>query len=60
MTGDLYVKRNMIIQLLISQDKNENQYLAYLLYDLFTLYYLIYVQYATYTDLYNLSSRVKQ
>ena len=34
MTGDLYVKRNMIIQLLISQDKNENQYLAYLLYDL--------------------------
>jgi hypothetical protein len=34
MSGDLYSKRLMIIQLLTYYNKNENQYLAYLLYDL--------------------------
>ena len=33
-TSDLYVKRNIIIQLLIKVDKYDNQYLAYLLYDM--------------------------
>jgi hypothetical protein len=33
-TGDLYFKREMIIQLLIYHDKYENQYLSYLLYDI--------------------------
>jgi endopeptidase La len=34
MTSDLFVKRNLIIQLLIKTEKYDNQYLAYLLYDL--------------------------
>jgi hypothetical protein len=33
-SSDLYVKRNIIIQLLVKIDKYDNQYLAYLLYDL--------------------------
>jgi hypothetical protein len=33
-SGDLFAKRIMIIQLLLYYDKHENQYLAYLLYDL--------------------------
>ena len=33
-SGDLYFKREIIIQLLIYHDKYENQYLAYLLYDI--------------------------
>lgn len=33
-SSDLFLKRNMIIQLLIKIDKYDNQYLAYLLYDL--------------------------
>lgn len=32
--GNLFVKRNTLILLLINTDKNDNQYLAYLLYDL--------------------------
>ena len=31
---DLYIKRSIIIQLLIKSDKYDNQYLAYLLYDI--------------------------
>ena len=34
MSGDLYAKRMLIIQLLTYYNKHENQYLAYLLYDL--------------------------
>ncbi len=34
--SNLYIKRNMIMLLLINSDKNDNQYLAYLLYDLLT------------------------
>ena len=34
--SNLYIKRNMIILLLINSDKSDNQYLAYLLYDLLT------------------------
>jgi ATP-dependent Lon protease len=34
MSGDLYAKRLMILQLLLYYNKNDNQYLAYLLYDL--------------------------
>ena len=33
-SGDLFVKRLTLIQLLIKSDKYDNQYLAYLLYDL--------------------------
>jgi endopeptidase La len=33
-SGDMYYKRALIIQLLINLDDNESQYLAYLLYDL--------------------------
>jgi ATP-dependent Lon protease len=33
-SSDLFIKRNIIIQLLIKIDKYDNQYLAYLLYDL--------------------------
>jgi len=33
-TDDLYTKRNTLINLLISVENNENNYLAYLLYDL--------------------------
>jgi ATP-dependent Lon protease len=32
--SSLFIKRNMIMTLLINTDKNDNQYLAYLLYDL--------------------------
>jgi len=32
--SSLYVKRNIIMTLLINNEKNDNQYLAYLLYDL--------------------------
>lgn len=32
--SDLYIKRSIIIQLLINSDKYDNQYLAYLLYDI--------------------------
>jgi len=32
--SDLYIKRSIIIQLLIKSDKYDNQYLAYLLYDI--------------------------
>ena len=34
LSGDLYYKRLIIIELLIHFDKQENQYLAYLLYDI--------------------------
>jgi ATP-dependent Lon protease len=34
--SNLYIKRNMIMMLLINSDKSDNQYLAYLLYDLLT------------------------
>jgi hypothetical protein len=34
--SDLYSKRNTLVQLLIENEKYENQYLAYLLYDLLT------------------------
>jgi len=33
-SGELFVKRNMLIQLLINSDTYENKYMAYLLYDL--------------------------
>jgi ATP-dependent Lon protease len=33
-SADLFAKRSTIIQLLVKQDKYDNQYLAYLLYDL--------------------------
>lgn len=33
-SGDQYIKRNTIIQLLIQTERADNQYLAYLLYDL--------------------------
>ena len=33
-SSDLFMKRNIIIQLLVKIDKYDNQYLAYLLYDL--------------------------
>jgi len=33
-TSDLYTKRNLLIQILISSDEYDNKYLAYLLYDL--------------------------
>ena len=33
-SADLFAKRSTIIQLLVKQDKHDNQYLAYLLYDL--------------------------
>ena len=33
-SADLFSKRSTIIQLLVKQDKHDNQYLAYLLYDL--------------------------
>jgi ATP-dependent Lon protease len=33
-SSDLFIKRNIIIQLLVKIDKYDNQYLAYLLYDL--------------------------
>jgi ATP-dependent Lon protease len=33
-SSDLFIKRSMIIQLLVKIDKYDNQYLAYLLYDL--------------------------
>jgi len=33
-SSELFMKRNIIIQLLIKSDKYDNQYLAYLLYDL--------------------------
>jgi ATP-dependent Lon protease len=33
-SSDLFIKRSIIIQLLIKIDKHDNQYLAYLLYDL--------------------------
>lgn len=35
-SGDMYFKRSMIMQLLINSGDNEFQYLAYLLYDLLT------------------------
>ena len=34
MTGELFVKRNMIMNLLLDVDNNESTYLAYILYDL--------------------------
>lgn len=34
--SDLYIKRSIILQLLIKKDNYDNQYLAYLLYDLLT------------------------
>jgi ATP-dependent Lon protease len=33
-SGNLFIKRNTIILLLVHSDKNDNQYLAYMLYDL--------------------------
>jgi ATP-dependent Lon protease len=33
-SSDLFMKRNIIVQLLVKIDNHENQYLAYLLYDL--------------------------